>query len=93
MSLSESNSREKRLEAELVLVYDSHKHAKTICEAVSPDNSKTPKDLSIKTTTKGKKVVTCIGCDKITTLIATIDDLMSCVSMAEKTLLMIKKME
>jgi hypothetical protein len=75
------------LEAEIFLQYEDKKFAKAVAKAVSPDNFKVPKGLWIKTTLKDKTVLTRIKCDKkITTLIATIDDLLFSVSTAEKTL-------
>jgi len=75
------------LEAEIKLEYDDAKRAKAIAEAVSPDNFKTPSGLTVKTVQKGKSVVTNIKCRrKLPTFIATIDDLLFCVSIAERTL-------
>jgi hypothetical protein len=60
--------------------------AEAIAKAVSPDNFKTPKGLLIKTTRDTKKVITTVKWNgKLPTLIATIDDLLFCVSTAEKT--------
>jgi hypothetical protein len=82
------------LEAEITLKYDNAKDAEAVAKAVSPDNFKAPPSLSIETTSKGNKVVTYIKCKrKIPTLIATIDDLLFCVSTAEKTLLTAKKLK
>ena len=82
------------MEAEITLKYDDAKDAEAVVKAVSPDNFKVPPGLSIETTGKGNKVVTCIKCErKIPTFIATIDDLLFCVSIAEKTLLTAKKLK
>jgi len=80
------------MEAEITLEYNDAKDAEAIAEAVSPDNFKAPPSLSIETTSKGNKVVTYIRCKrKIPTFIATIDDLLFCISIAEKTLQTAKK--
>jgi hypothetical protein len=80
------------LEAEIILEYDEVRIAEAIAKAVSPDNFKTPKDLSIKTTGKNNKVITMIKCrGKLPTFIATIDDLLFCTATAEKTLQAVKK--
>lgn len=80
------------MEAEISLEYDDAKDAEAVANAVSPDNFKVPPGLSIETSSKGNKVVTHVGCEmKIPTLIATIDDLLFCVSTAEKTILTVKK--
>ena len=82
------------MEAEITLEYDDAKDAEAVAEAVSPDNFKAPPSLSIKTTSKGNEVVTYIRCKrKIPTFIATIDDLLFCVSIAEKTLQIAKKLK
>jgi tRNA threonylcarbamoyladenosine modification (KEOPS) complex Pcc1 subunit len=82
------------LEAEITLEYDDEKTAEAIAKAVSPDNFKTPRGLSIKTTRRDKKVSTRIQCkEKLRTFIATIDDLLFCTSTAEKTLQTTKKLK
>jgi hypothetical protein len=80
------------MRAEITLKYDDAKDAAAVTKAVSPDNFKVPPGLSIETTSRGNKVVTNIRCrGKLPTFIATIDDLLFCVSIAEKTLLIVKK--
>jgi len=82
------------LEAEIVLDYDDRKVAEAVAGAVSPDNFKTPKGLSVKTDCIDKRVVTRIECtEKLSTFIATIDDLLFCVSTAEKILQTAEKLE
>lgn len=80
--------------AEIVLEYDDAKIAESIAKAVSPDNFKTPRRLSIKTMQKANKVSTQIRSQgKLSTFIATIDDLLFCISTAEKTLQITRKLE
>jgi hypothetical protein len=82
------------LQAEITLEYANARMAEAIAKAVSPDNFKTPKGLSIKTTRETKKVVTTVKWNgKLPTLIATIDDLLFCVSTAEKTVQTARKLE
>ena len=81
------------LEAEIILDYDKAEIAEAVVKAVSPDNFKTPRGLSIKTTWRKEKVLTKIKCKrKLSTFIATIDDLLFCISTAEKTLQIAKKL-
>jgi len=81
------------LEAEIILEYDDLQIAEAIAKAVSPDNFKTPHGLSVKTTWTDGKVFTAIKCKrKLPTFIATMDDLLFCVSTAEKTLQTAKKL-
>jgi hypothetical protein len=80
------------LEATITLEYGDPKTAKAIANAVSPDNFKTPTGLTIKTARKNSYVVTEVKTDgKLSTFIATIDDLLFCVSTAEKTLRTVTK--
>jgi len=82
------------LEAEIKLSYQNKREAEAVAKAVSPDNVKVPSGLSIKTTKKGSKVFTKVTCEtKLQTFIATIDDLLCCVSIAEKAFLAAKKFE
>jgi hypothetical protein len=75
------------LEAEITLEYDDSKIAEAIAKAVSPDNFKTPKGLFIKTARRANKVITRLNhSEKFSTFIATIDDLLFCVSTAEKAI-------
>jgi hypothetical protein len=80
------------LQATVTLEYVDAKIAEAIAKAVSPDNSKTPPGLKIKTARDGSSVVTEIDCDgKLATFTATIDDLLFSASTAEKTVQVIKK--
>jgi hypothetical protein len=75
------------LEATITLEYPDEKTAQAVADAVSPDNYKTPADLTITTTKVKESVITEITAEaEMTTFIATIDDLLSSVSVAEKTL-------
>jgi tRNA threonylcarbamoyladenosine modification (KEOPS) complex Pcc1 subunit len=93
MSLLDSSCGARKLEAEIILEYDDAKTAEAIAKAVSPDNFKTPKGLSIKTMSCDKKVVTTISNEeKMATFIATIDDLLFCIATAERALQTAKKL-
>jgi hypothetical protein len=75
------------LEAKVTLEYDDVQVAEAVAAAVSPDNYKTPADMTVTTTRKMNAVTTEIRTEgKIATFIATIDDLLFSVSTAEKTL-------
>ena len=80
------------MEATIKLEYSNPKTADAIADAVSPDNFKTPTGLTIKTERKNSQVVTEMKAEgKLSTFIATIDDLLFCVSTAEKTLRTVTK--
>ncbi len=79
------------MEATITLEYGDAKTAEAIANAVSPDNFKTLAGLFIKTARKGSRVLTEVKAEgKLATFIATIDDLLFCVSTAEKTLHTVK---
>jgi len=82
------------MEARITLSYRSQKYAKAILDAVSPDNIKTPKNLLVKTIRKNNRVSTSIiyEGENIMTFLSTINDFLSCVSAAEKSLSAVKKM-
>ena len=80
------------MEAEICLCYKNEREAQAVAQAVSPDNIEVPTGLSVETITKGLEVYTTIQCEKrLQTLIATIDDLLACVSVAEKAFKVAKK--
>jgi hypothetical protein len=82
------------VEAEVVLEYDDAQVACAVAKAVSPDNFKTPKGLTVETEFHGKRVITRIMCDgKLATFVATIDDLLFSVSTAEKAVQAVKRLE
>ncbi len=75
-----------RLEAELVLVYEDEDEAQAVVKAVSPDNVKVPEGLTVETAKDGCRLLARVWCEKsLETFIATLDDLLACVSVAEKT--------
>jgi hypothetical protein len=80
------------LQAKIQLSYPNEKTAEAIAKAVSPDNFKTPEGLKIGTIEESTMVITEIECDgKLSTFTATIDDLLSSASTAEKTVKAVKK--
>jgi hypothetical protein len=75
----------------LSLCYEDERKAKAVAKAVSPDNIKTPSGLFIHTEREGCKVLTYVKCEmQLQTLIATLDDLLSCVSVAEKAIVAVE---
>ena len=80
------------METTITLEYEDEKTAEAVATAVSPDNYKAPTGLSIATARKMNSVITKIAMEgKISTFIATIDDLLFSVSIAEKTLKALQK--
>ena len=92
MSVLGSNLEPPSLEAEIAFDYETIAEANAVADAISPDNVKTPKDLAIKTVRQGKKVMTNIECGAcLLTFIATIDDLLEAISIAERSVSAVKE--
>jgi hypothetical protein len=80
------------LQAEIRLSYRNEREAEAVARAVSPDNVEVPRGLHIETLQDGFEVITKVECEtRLQTLIATLDDLLACVSVAEKTFKVAKK--
>ena len=74
------------LRAEFSFVYQSEKEAEAVVKAVSPDNVKVPLGLIVETKRIGSRLLASVSCEKtLETFIATLDDLLACISVAEKT--------
>ena len=92
MNLSESNWGPQSWEAEISLSYETITEARAVADAVSPDNVKMPEDLSIKTIHLRRNVLTMVECkSSLSTFIATIDDLLEAISIAERSVLSVKR--
>ncbi len=80
------------MEAEIRLSYENEREAEAVAKAVSPDNVEVPLGLYVKTVRNGSEVHTKVECQtRLATLIATVDDLLACVSVAEKSFTVAKK--
>jgi hypothetical protein len=74
-----------RLEAKLSFFYETENEAKAVCNAVSPDNVKVPVGLDVNTVRGKCCLLTSVQCKKsVETFIATLDDLLACISVAEQ---------
>ncbi len=72
---------------ELYFIYSSIKRAKSIVKSIAPDNLKTPFGLIIKTRRDVRRVTVKIVTIKgVETLLSTINDLLSCIQIAEEVL-------
>ena len=75
------------MEAKIILSYESERDAEAITKAVSPDNVKTPPGLTVETVRHGSNVVTLVRCEgKFETFLATINDLLAAVQVAERAI-------
>lgn len=83
-----------RMEAKIILTYETEREARSVANAVSPDNLETPSGLWIKTTQKECKVLTHVRCKtRLETFTATLDDLLGAVSVAEKSFNVAKRFQ
>ena len=74
-------------EANLELKFRNEKTARSILEAVSPDNIQAPEGIMVKTLLNDNILKIEITCSRgIGSLILTLDDLLSCIQAAEKTI-------
>ena len=82
------------MEAKIKLSYKNEREAEAVAKAVSPDNVEVPPGLFVKTVRSGPKVFTTVECQtKLQTFMATLDDLLSCVSIAEKSFSVAKRLK
>jgi tRNA threonylcarbamoyladenosine modification (KEOPS) complex Pcc1 subunit len=73
--------------ASLSFNYGKHETANTILKAIEPDNVKSPPGISIDTEIEGSTLLVRVSCERgIGSLIATIDDLLSCIQAAERAI-------
>ncbi len=81
-----SNWEPPSLEAKIAFSYETVTEANAIVDAITPDNVRIPEDLAIMTIRQGRKMLTCIECGAgLLTFIATIDDLLEAIEIAERS--------
>ncbi|MBM3291653.1 hypothetical protein FJY84_03135 [Candidatus Bathyarchaeota archaeon] len=74
-------------EISMTIKYPNEEIAKTIINAVNPDNFQAPKDLKITMSMSNAEIsIEIKGSKSIGSLLNTIDDLLECISTAEKVL-------
>lgn len=77
----------RELRAILSRLYEESTRAKALFQAVKPDNLKLPSGVTIISSIEKNSIQVEVRCDKgIGTLLSTLDDLLSCLSAAERTL-------
>ena len=75
------------MKAVITLEAENNERAKSILRATIPDNLLAPNHLEIKSIAHRKKIIFKIKSEKLDTLVATIDDLLSCVQAVEKSII------
>lgn len=84
--MSENNSKPET-RVQITLPYKDPETAASIREATGPDNQGTSPGVTIHTTTEGATLhITVTATTGMASLIATVDDLLSCIQAAEKAL-------
>ena len=80
-----------KLEARLSFTYETELEAEAVVKAVSPDNVEVPSGLRVKTVKSDCRLLALVDCEKsLETFLATLDDLLACISVAEKTFKTVK---
>ena len=80
------NSSKPETRATITIPYKDPETATSIREATTPDNQGSPPGVTIHTTTKGATLHITVTSTGMATLIATVDDLLSCIQAAERAL-------
>jgi len=76
-----------KMKAKIAYAYENDSASRAIAAALSPDNIQVPKGIRVVTLARGKQVITEVEMDgRIETLLATLEDLLSCTSTAESVL-------
>lgn len=71
----------------IVIRYGDERIARSVAEAVSPDNIDAPQDLRVETLARGGNVSAVIeGKKGIETIVSTVEDLLSCIQAAERAI-------
>lgn len=69
------------------ITYPDPKTARSIMDAISPDNLDAPEGIDIDAKVEGNKLKISISCSRgIGSLLSTADDLLSCIQAAEKAI-------
>lgn len=76
-----------KFKAEVTVEMETKRFSNAVAESISPDNQKVPEGLTVKTLAHGRRVISKVECNKsFETFLATLDDLLSCMQTAQKTL-------
>lgn len=76
-----------KMRANVVCNYKKREAAKAIAAAIQPDNLQSPKGVRVRTRVDIARITTLVELDgRIETLLATLDDLLACISTAEDVL-------
>jgi len=74
-------------ETEINIQYDDAQTAKAVLQSIVPDNMTIPEGITLNAQVEGKTLIIKVHCTKnLGSLVSTLDDLLSCVQSAEKTI-------
>lgn len=79
------------MKAVIKLEVENARKARSLFRAVIPDNVFAPKYLRIGSLIRGRQIVFTIETPRLDTLVSTVDDLLSCIQGAEKSVIAIEK--
>lgn len=86
------NSNLEPIKATLEVIYDSEEEAKLVLSALSPDNVPLPEGLKLSMHVDGCKLVSEIECKRpVSSLLNTLDDILSMASLIKRTILETKR--
>jgi len=81
------SSSETEASATISVVYEDAEASRSIMEAVSPDNLQAPPGVTVEASIVGSRLQLTVRCaGGVKSLIATVDDLLSCVQAAERAI-------
>lgn len=81
------SSSEPEASATISVLYEDAAAAHSIMEAISPDNLQAPPGVTVDAKTAGPRLHLTVSCaGGVKSLIATVDDLLSCVQAAERAI-------
>jgi len=79
------------LKAVIKLIVENVRKARSLFRATIPDNVSTPKYLHMRSLIRGRQIIFTVETSRLDTLVSTVDDLLSCIQGAEKSMIAIKR--
>ncbi len=81
------SSSETEASATISILYEDAEASRSIMEAVSPDNLQSPPGVTVEASIVGPRLQLTVTCASgVKSLLATVDDLLSCVQAAERAI-------
>ena len=81
------NKQSLRSRVSITLRYGEERAARSVAEALSPDNLDAPQGIRVKSLASGNNIIAVVeGERSLETIVSTIEDLLSCVQAAERAI-------